>query len=282
MVERDQEVISLMVPPWPEFIGASYRYFLQGEKHITRICEHYVLIFMLDRTLFFTEDKRSIELHKGEWYIQRPGLLQQGESGSPAPSYFYIHFNAAPTAVADLLYQSIPPKEGTSQLLLLKQGLFDHKYLKPLFDQLDYCYRMKTYDILGNQAIFLTILNSLASWPQMASGRGLGNEITRYLTENYNKDIRCDTLAEEFHFSTEYINRKVKQCSGLTPVQYLQQIRIARAMELLSNTDHTLAYIASEVGYHDTTVFYKAFHKQTDISPGEWRMKSRRLVAPVI
>jgi AraC-like DNA-binding protein len=224
---------------------------------------------MLERTLSFAEDKKDIELNKGDWYVQRPGLLQQGISGSPAPSYFYIHFTAEELGIAD---------ENRPCVVLAKRGLFDHKLLRPLFDQLDYCSRLKAHDIMGIQSIFLSILNSISFWPHSEDGLGLGYKITQFISENYNKDIRCEVLADRFHFSTEYINRKVKQYSGLTPGQYLQQIRIARAMELLSNTDQILSLIAAEVGYHDTTVFYKAFRKQSGMSPGDWREKSRGMI----
>ena len=54
----------------------SYRYFSPQEKHVTRICREYVLLFMLKNELYFTEDNRDIVLKKGEWYIQVPGLKQ--------------------------------------------------------------------------------------------------------------------------------------------------------------------------------------------------------------
>ncbi|MDF2943414.1 MAG: hypothetical protein K0S01_2272 [Herbinix sp.] len=277
LLDSDTDFIKLHIPPWPEFSAASYRHFIKNEKHITRMCDHYVLIFMLENELFFTEDGIKIEIKKGEWYVQRPGLLQQGIMGSPAPSYFYIHFYATGEAFDDqdsLIYTFIEDK---TSIILEKKGLFNHRLLKPLFDQLDYCYKNKSHDILSIQSIFLTILNNITKTFHKAHGNGLAEQIASYISENYNKDLNCDLLADRFHFSTEYINRKVKQYYGLTPGQYLQQIRIARAKELLSNTDHTLSFITSEVGYHDTTVLYKAFKKQTGISPGKWRESSRGL-----
>lgn len=276
MATLDQETIRLPIPPWPEMTGASFRHFLQNEKHINRICNHYVLIFMLERTLLFSEDHKDVILSKGEWYVQRPGLLQQGITGCPAPSYFYIHFTAEETDTIDRTNNSPYFSQAESSIAVLRRGIFDCKYLLPFFNQLEYCYKSKPYDILSIQSLFLTILNSITVWPPQVVG-GLGYEITGYLSENYNKDIRCDTLSNVFHFSTEYINRKVKQYTGMTPLQYLQQIRITRAKELLANTDHTLSYIATEVGYHDSTVFYKAFYKQSGMAPGEWRKNSRKL-----
>ena len=276
MSDTNQDTIRLQIPPWPEMTGASFRYFLQNERHINRICNHYVLIFMLERTLLFYEGHEEVVLNKGEWYVQRPGLMQQGISGCPAPSYFYIHFAAQEAVATDQFNKVLYSEEGSTWIELLRQGFFDRKYLLPFFEQLDYCYKTKPNDLLSIQSVFLTILNSITLHPSQVAG-GLGHEITGYLSEHYNQDIRCDTLLKEFHFSTEYINRKVKQYSGMTPVQYLQQIRITRAKELLANTDHTLSHIAAEVGYHDISVFYKAFYKLSGIAPGEYRKKSRKL-----
>lgn len=272
----DNDLIKLRINPWPEFISASYRYFFKNEKHITRICDFYVLIFVLERSLLFWEDKTEVILKKGEWYIQKPGLFQQAKKGSPSPVYFYVHFQAKET-----LHPNIPShdlNQNENGVILKKRGTYDIRLLKPLFDQLDYCYKNRAYDIINSQALFLSILNMVTFSHHTADNSGLAGEITRYISENYGRDITCGLLAERFHFSTEYINRTVKKYCGQTPVKYLQQIRIARAMELLANTDHTLSFIAGEVGYHDTTVFYKAFKKLTGMAPGNWRDQSRGII----
>ncbi len=267
--------IKLAKNPWPEYLCASYRTFRDRERHITRIPNHYVLIFMLERTLFFSENGDEIHLNDGEWYIQMPGLLQQGNQGSPAPSYFYIHFHAAGEEIPGINYDPSLDLEDTSSVLLIKRGFYDKILLKPLFEQLDYLDKNKPYDILGRQALFLSVLKHITSFHRKEERSSLGWEIIRFISENYNRNLTNDLLSEHFHFSSEYIIRAVRKDSGLTPGQYLTQYRVTRAKELLANTNHTLSYIALEIGYHDTTVFYKAFKKQTGISPGEWRKRSR-------
>jgi AraC-like DNA-binding protein len=271
----DFDYIRLDKNPWPEYLCASYRSFRENERHITRIPSHYVLIFMLERRLFFSEEGREIELRDGEWYVQMPGLLQHGSQESPAPSYFYIHFNAAGEGLDKINYDFSHNPEESSSIFLLKSGSYDKLLLKPLFDQLDYLDKSKPYDMLSRQALFLSILKHITSFHHREEQGGLGWEITHFISENYNKALTNDLLSEHFHFSAEYIIRTLKAYSGLTPGQYLSQYRITRAKEFLTNTNHTLSCIALEVGYHDTTVFYKAFKKQTGISPGEWRKRSR-------
>jgi YesN/AraC family two-component response regulator len=274
MLEDVENQVRLKINPWPEFSTASYRYFLKNEKHITRICNHYVLIFMLENTLFFTENGIKIALKKNEWYVQKPGLLQKGTIGCPSPSYFYIHFYAEEVDLNNLKELN---NVSYVSITLLKSGLFDIKSLKPLLEELDYCYKYRPHDILSLQSIFLSIINTITLSNTRKEGKDLAWLITQYITENYNKDISCKHIADKFHISTEYLNQKLKQSYGLTPGQYLRKIRMARANDLLSNTDHTLSFIASEIGYHDITVFYKAFKKQCSMSPGRWREISRGL-----
>jgi AraC-like DNA-binding protein len=272
------EFVKLKKHPWPEFMTSSYRSFYKGERHIARICEHYVLLFMLDGSLLFTEDGTDLELKKGEWYIQKPNLLQQGRKGSPAPFYFYIHFYADAENSENEMYPVPKELENNNTIYLQRRGCFDIPLLKPLLDQLDYCCKHRTYDVLTLQSLFLSILNKITAALPKEQEDSLALHILQYISLNYKKNINCNLLSDHFHFSTEYINRKIKQYSGYTPVQYLQQIRIARAKELLSNTDHTLSYITEEVGYHDPTVFYKAFKKLTGVAPGYWRESSRGLI----
>ena len=278
MTDAKNKCIRLSIPTWPEIICASYRNFNRQEKHITRICDFYVLIFMLERYLYFTEDGRELELEKGDWYIQSPGLLQQGLKGCPAPSYYYIHFSAQGTEFSHPYEDYTADSMDDTKIFLKKYGRFDIKRIKPVIEQLDFCYRTAPFDRLNLQSLFLSVLNNLTFPSPKEEGHELARKVILYISENYNKDINCDRIAENFHFSTEYINRRLKQYCGLSPGQYLQQVRLARAMELLSNTDHILPYIASEVGYHDVTVFQKAFRKAADMSPGRWRMKSRGMI----
>lgn len=264
------------IPPWPECTTGSYRFFEDGEKHITRVCDYFVLIIMLENTLYFTENDLDISVSAGEWYIQVPGLKQEGKIGSPAPVYYYLHFNAS-GVLQDNSLDTISSDWDSSSFKIPVRGNFDLRYLKPFLDQLDTLLKSRAYDILGKEALFLTIMKHLAtSNPQSEGLRGFIDKVMEYLALNYNKPLVCSGLSEKFHFTSDYITRKMKQYTGTTPWQYIQQIRLDRAKELLNSTDYTLASIANLVGYSDLSLFYKAFKKSTGTAPGEWRKQQRQ------
>ena len=76
----------------PIYVASSFKHFLPGEKHVTRICSEDVLIIMLHGTLYFNEDGKPVQVSKGQYYIQRRGLYQEGIIPSSDARYYYIHF----------------------------------------------------------------------------------------------------------------------------------------------------------------------------------------------
>lgn len=266
----------ISIPPWPECSSGSYRFFEDGEKHITRVCDYFVLIIMLENTLYFTENDCDVSVSAGEWYIQFPGLKQEGKTGSPAPVYYYLHFHAS-GALQERPPDNMIPAWDSPGFKMPVRGNFDLRYLKPFIDRLDTLFKSRANDILGKQALFLTVMNHLATAnPQPEGLRGLIDKVMEHLALNYDKPFVCSGLSEKFHFTPDYITRKMKQYTGTTPWQYVQQVRIDRAKELLISTDYTLAYIANTVGYSDLSLFFKAFKKSTGIAPGEWRKQQRQ------
>ena len=273
------EAFMFNIPPWPDFITESYRCFNRGEKHVKRICKDFVLIFMLENTLYFHEDGKTVSVNPGEWYLQIPGLEQEGRKGSPAPEYFYIHFSASGqicSADEYVLKNSFEAPE-VKKLILPIRGVFEPQYYRTLFDRLDNLSKRCPHDIVGKQAAFLNILNHLtntASTPKDPM-QELVFRIMEYLDKNYATAVTCKELSDQFHFTADYLARKMKEYTGMTPWRYLQKVRVDNAKELLSNTDYTLSHIANSIGYSELSLFYKAFRKITGSAPGIWRKKNR-------
>ena len=67
------------------------------------------------------------------------------------------------------------------------------------------------------------------------------------------------------------MNRRFKLATNTTPVQYLQDIRINHARELLKQSNLVVAEVADAVGYQDTSYFSSLFKKLNDVTPNEYR-----------
>ena len=96
------------------------------------------------------------------------------------------------------------------------------------------------------------------------------SEITQYLNENYLKDIMLDDLAKIAHVSKYYLIRKFNDCYGLSPHQYITNLRINYAKELLKNKND-FADIAIESGFYDQSHFIKSFKEYTGVTPMKYK-----------
>ena len=95
-----------------------------------------------------------------------------------------------------------------------------------------------------------------------------------YIQANYQK-VTLEDLAREFHLSTPYVSKYMKEKSGKTFGEHVTAVRLKRAKTLLKNGHMTVENIAASVGYpspeHFTRVFKKEFHE----SPMQYRKSNQ-------
>lgn len=92
-------------------------------------------------------------------------------------------------------------------------------------------------------------------------------EIIDYMKNKYMDNITLDSLADLAEMNPRYFCRFFKLNSGLTPINYLNQIRIEKACELLNTGNYTVNEAATATGFNDTSYFIKVFKKQIGITP---------------
>lgn len=100
--------------------------------------------------------------------------------------------------------------------------------------------------------------------------------VTDYIKENYsNPTMSLGTLADEFGMNYTYMSHFFKDYIGANFVDYISEIRVKKAAELLRTTDMQINDIATSVGYANATVLIKIFKKVTKTTPGNYRKNSR-------
>lgn len=97
------------------------------------------------------------------------------------------------------------------------------------------------------------------------------SEIKKYLDQNFYKRITIDELANQFFLSRAYVRNIFFEHFRISPKQYLQQLRMNKAAELLVHTSHNISLVASSVSYSDQFAFSKAFKNFFGISPLKYR-----------
>ncbi|MDD3243572.1 MAG: AraC family transcriptional regulator [Eubacteriales bacterium] len=251
---------SLRGDPFPIFRECAYRRFYPGERHVERIHPQSVLLLVLQGELFFEEEGVPISLTAGEWYIQRDGLGQSASRPSDSPYYFYVHFDGA---------------YGAGQGELPLRGRFDGGQMAGQMNALLRAAGLPGADFAA-QGAFLQLLAVLQTRPADALGRTLAEALAQRMAGEPGSCKDLNTLAKEMNYSPDYLIRVFKQEFSITPHQYLTQLRIEQARQLLLTTDRTLTDIAQTCGYGDVSAFHRAFCKREGCAPGNWRARMRQ------
>lgn len=97
------------------------------------------------------------------------------------------------------------------------------------------------------------------------------NKIVRFVQNHLAEEISLSVLAEEFHFSTQYVSQLFKNEIGVNFLTYLTNIRMEKAKKLLLGTDLPIADVSEQSGYGDYRVFTKVFKKSEGVTPSQYR-----------
>lgn len=132
-----------------------------------------------------------------------------------------------------------------------------------------------SFDELQNYItiFFNNICNLLKDESRFRSSDVIQN-IKIYTQEKYYNNLSLDFIASLFYMNPSYISHLFKKSTGTSYNQYLTDIRLNKARELLSSTDRKTAQIAKQVGYDNEKYFYRLFKKHLGLTPEEYRHTS--------
>jgi len=134
---------------------------------------------------------------------------------------------------------------------------------------------MNQYEMIGPEldgitqalvgaSIKLTTLNKNTSY-------GYIEDTLLYISKNYMKDLTIGLLSSRIGYSESYFYRSFKANTGLTPVEYITNVRIQTASQLLKNSSLSIKEISRMVGYNDPLYFSRLFKGITTYNPTEYR-----------
>jgi len=86
--------------------------------------------------------------------------------------------------------------------------------------------------------------------------------------------INAQALARELNVSYSSFRHTFQQHTGSSPHQYLLELRLVRARNLLTQTTHSVKEIAQQTGFEDEHYFCRFFKMKTGLTPGKWRSRS--------
>jgi len=97
------------------------------------------------------------------------------------------------------------------------------------------------------------------------------SEIIDFINKSQLSHIKLRDISQEVCISENHMNNIFKSVTGLTIMQYIENLRINKAKQLLKDPTLSIDSISSQLGYYDRYHFGKSFKKATGYSPGQYR-----------
>ncbi|NDW12841.1 hybrid sensor histidine kinase/response regulator [Bacteroides sp. 214] len=101
-------------------------------------------------------------------------------------------------------------------------------------------------------------------------------QLMAFMEENIdNSALSVEDFAKEFALGRTSFYTKVKSLLGVSPIEFINEIRIKRAIQLINNGERNIAQIAYAVGFDDPKYFSRCFKKQTGMTPVQYREQDK-------
>ncbi len=104
----------------------------------------------------------------------------------------------------------------------------------------------------------------------LSQKKGL-NRVIQYLHDNFTQDVSLDQMAEMLYVSKYHFCHLFKEETGKTLKEYVNDLRINRAVDLLSSTDMSMTGIADVCGFNDSNYFSRVFRQVMGVSPSAFK-----------
>lgn len=241
------------------------------EMHIHSRCE--ILYFVAGRVEYLVEGSKY-PLEQGSLVIMRPAESHRAKIiKSTLYERYTINF---PISVADridperiLMKPFLERPLGVGNLYLPSE--FDDIPIENYFKRIFGCHDKYTTDV-EIQLCLMSILDSIRISNRKRNGcvcpaeQTRSMQILKYINEHLFEELSVSMLAERFYVSTSQFNRIFKNATGSSPWEYITLKRLTAVKEKIGSGAQ-VSKACEECGFHDYSVFYRAYVKYFGCSP---------------
>lgn len=131
------------------------------------------------------------------------------------------------------------------------------------------------FNIIGHLYLFLHYLTASCHRANAVRSTKLSDfyirEAINFIEQKFSTDISVEDIAGQVGVNRSYLGKIFKSSLGKSPKEFLISYRMSKALELLKNTELSIADIGQAVGYENQLHFSRAFKNVYNMSPRKWR-----------
>ena len=224
----------------------------------------YHIVFICEGLCYAVYEGNEYVLKNGDFIIYPPNIYQKYAFNDKG-KYLWIHF--AGRAVNEILEEA-----GLS--FGVHRAVASPAAVKANFESLISYFHGSQNSRLSYS--FLKLLYNLSKIESnsLQVSENISKTIS-YINSNFERKITLDKLADISGYSKSRFMSVFSKEAGMTPIKYLNKLRISCAAELLASDGQSISEIAFACGFNDSLYFSRAFKKAYGISPSEFREKNK-------
>lgn len=215
--------------------------------------EYYLLHFIFSGKGTYRVHGRIYPVEKGQIFIIHPHDIVQYEADRNEPwHYSWVGFQAA---------VKLPDAMG--------EYVLDLPQAEPLFRAMKDCDRSPVdteYFLCSKVYELLAVLGRTQPAPKSKTAEHM-LQAKNYIDTNYIAQITVEQIADQLGINRCYFSTAFKKHIGRSPQQYLMDVRLEKAAELMLSHGYTVSAAALSVGYADIFNFSKMFKRKYGMSP---------------
>ena len=156
------------------------------------------------------------------------------------------------------------------EIFEMKLGFNTPKFCQNLYTAMEYSQFSNVDEVLSKFNVIKDMV--LLGINESNNKTVLLNSIIEYVYNNFdNSQFTISNAAEKFHISSSYLRRYFKEMTGKTMHEFIDEIRMEKAVNLLKQPDIQLKDISDEIGYYNYSSFIRKFKELYDCTPGVYR-----------
>ena len=231
--------------------------------------------------LFFWVIEGECYLHiDSQSFIVRPGQMAYLPKGKMRA---YTHASER-FSMYEMAFVAKSDGKELMQVLGLDEGEFvvDIPEKEKMSELFEGCARRELFaNPIYDMAWCANILNIIRMYAEQrgkvgASERAVFKPVLEYMSENIAKNMTVEELSSVVFMQPTYFIRQFGKVFGLSPIAYLNRMKMYKAMGMLASTDTSIEKIAREIGITDTSYFARLFKKHACVTPSEYRAQFKK------
>ena len=200
------------------------------------------------------------------------GLTAKEEIAEFQPQILFADIRMPGMSGLDLLTKIHEVSPGTKVVIISGYAEFSYALEAVQKHAFDYLLKpIKVEDLERVLANYLKESKEMESKEDIPSPDRMIDNVIQEIRAHYMEDIQLTGLAAKYNISTGRLSTMIKEELAMNFSEYVSQLRIQRAKELLADESMSIQEIAEIVGYNDYFYFTKVFKKIQGISPSKYR-----------